>query len=79
MFTFAFCGGVNIYGSIAALRGQLPLSALILVGLILNAIGAFVWLPSFRFSDGTFIGLVGLGLTLAWLFAVIDEYRNERH
>ena len=76
---FVFCGGVYIYGSIYALRGHLPLSLLVFCGAMLNLIGAFVWVPSFRFSDGAAIGLAGLGLTLAWIFAIVREYRAERH
>jgi hypothetical protein len=76
---FVFCGGIYIYGSIYALRGDLPLSLLVFAGAILNFIGAFVWVPSFRFSDGAVYGLMGLGLTLAWITAIIGEYRAERH
>ena len=75
---FGLCGGAYIYGSIFALRGQLPLSSLVLVGIILNIIGACVWLPAFQFSDGTFIGLIGVGLTLAWLVTIVREYRDDR-
>lgn len=76
---FVFCGGIYIYGSIYALRGHLPLSLLVFAGCLLNLIGAFVWVPMFRFSDGAAFGLIGLGLTLAWIITIFREYRAERH
>jgi hypothetical protein len=76
---FALCGGAYIYGSIFALRGQLPLSSLVLVGIILNILGACVWMPAFQFSDGSFIGLIGVGLTISWLIVIVRQYRDERH
>ena len=76
---FVFCGGIYIYGSIYALRGHLPLSALVVTGLVLNGIGAFAWAPALRFHDGVIFGLVGIGLTLVWMTAIISEYRAERH
>lgn len=76
---FVFCGGVYIYGSIYALGGHLPLSALVFTGLFLNGIGAFAWVPALRFRDGQIFGLVGIGLTLVWVVTIISEYRAERH
>jgi hypothetical protein len=76
--SFVLCGGIYIYGSIYALRGDLPLPLLVFAGGILNFIGAFAWVPFFRFSDGALYGLVGLGLAVAWIFAIVEEYRAER-
>jgi hypothetical protein len=76
---FVLCGGVYIYGSIVALRGNLPLSSLVFVGTILNIIGACAWIPQARFSNGKLLGIIGAGLTLAWISTIIREYRDESH
>ena len=76
---FVLCGGVYIYGSIVALRGNLPLSSLVFVAIILNIIGACAWFPQARFLDGKLMGIIGAGLTLAWISTMIREYRYDRH
>ena len=76
---FALCGGTFIYGSIFALRGQLPLALLVLVGLVLNVTGAFVWIPALSYRSGSFIGFVGLALAGLWIMSIHEAYREARH
>ena len=78
-WVFALCGGTFIYGSIFALRGELPLSSLMLVGLILNIIGAVVWIPAFGYHSGNSLGFIGVGLAAFWAKAIHSAYREESH
>ena len=74
---FALCGGTFIYGSIFALRGELQLRPFVFIGLILNSIGAVVWVPALSYRSGDFIGYVGVALTALWCQAVYSVYRKE--
>ncbi|MDZ4288175.1 MAG: hypothetical protein U0984_09460 [Prosthecobacter sp.] len=77
---FVLCGGAYIYGSICALNGQLPLSALVWAGLLLNIVGAFAWMPMFGSkSGGQLFGFIGAGLVALWCKAIYDGYRESRH
>jgi len=79
----AFClsGGTYIYGSIFALRGGLPLSLLVLLGIVLNIIGAIAWIPmaGHPSRDGIWVGAVGTWFTALWCMAVYSAYREESH
>ncbi len=76
---FALCGGTFIYGSLIALRGQLPLAYLVFVGLVLNIIGAFVWVPALGYRSGSFIGFAGLALAGLWVVSIRAAYLEARH
>lgn len=78
-WVFALCGGTFIYGSIFALRGELSLASLVLVGFFLNIIGAVVWMPAFSYHSGNSIGFIGVGLTAFWAKAIHSVYREESH
>jgi hypothetical protein len=77
--TFFLCGGIYLYGSCAALRGELPLSALVLSGTVLNIFGIIAWIPYFLSPHSAWIAWTGIGLTLGWLVSIGEEYRAKRH
>jgi hypothetical protein len=69
---------IYIFGSISVLRGHLPLSYLVLSGLVLNLVGAVVWVPALFSRDGGIVSVPGMVLSLTWLFAIVAEFREER-
>jgi hypothetical protein len=76
--TLALCGGIFIYGSIFALKGQLPLGLLAITGLFLNGVGAIVWWRSFSFPAERWMGWVGIGLGGLWIVALSDAFLKAR-
>ena len=76
-WVFALCGGFYIYGSIHCLRGELPLSLFVFFGLILNVIGAIVWIPALGYRSGNGLGYIGASLALFWMKAIYEAYRDE--
>jgi hypothetical protein len=65
-------GWVYIAGSIFAFSRALPRQLLLPVALILNAIGAYVWLPSRSLAGGSGVMLLlGLMLIGVWIFFIV--------
>ncbi len=74
---FAVLGGIYLYGSIFALRGQLSLRQLVALGLVLNVVGAFIWVPALRGRDGWAVGYPGVMLAGLWVVALYQAFRDE--
>jgi hypothetical protein len=73
-----FCAGIYIYGSIFTLRERYSLRALIVIGAILNLIATCYWMPFLFYQELRTVGVIGVGLTFAWLIAILGKYRTER-
>lgn len=67
-------GWVYIAGSIFAFSRTFSRKLLLLFGLILNAIGACVWLPfAFSAGDSALFLLLGLTLVGVWIFFIVKN------
>lgn len=64
------CGGIYIFGSLFAIGDRLNSAAMAIVGLILNSVGAVVWVPTIGSHEPQF-AVFGILLSLFWLVCII--------
>ena len=71
------CGGIYILGSLFAIGDRLNATAMAIAGLILNSVGAVVWVPTIGSSEGQF-AVIGMLLSLLWLVCIVLKYAKTK-
>lgn len=74
------CGWTYLIGSMVFFRVRVPYFWMVAAGVLLNAVGAWVWLPGWRYlmQGGWVMGLAGLGLLICWVTLVHRENQTRK-
>jgi hypothetical protein len=72
---FVICGAIYIIGSLICFRVRRSGSAMLLPGIILNAVGAYVWVPGMAYLNrgGWVVVMAGLALMGCWIALIFRQ------
>jgi hypothetical protein len=75
IINFVTCGKIYIIGSLICFRIRCSGRAILLLGIILNAIGAYIWVPGMSSLNGGswFFLIPGLALLGCWMALMLSQ------
>ncbi|MFZ9937017.1 MAG: hypothetical protein ACO3JG_08125 [Luteolibacter sp.] len=71
------CGGIYIIGSLFVIGDKLNATAMAVAGVILNLLGAAVWVPTIGSSEPQF-AVIGVFLSVLWLVCIVLKYAKTK-
>jgi hypothetical protein len=71
------CGGIYIIGSLFAIGDRMNATAMAAAGVILNILGAAVWVPTIGSNEPQF-AVIGIFLSVLWLVCIILKYAKTK-
>lgn len=70
--------GTYLYGSIIAMGSRRTFSGMMWSGIVLNVLLAGFWVPLWFATHYQAIGMAGIFVTVAWIFAIGDRRQRDR-
>ncbi|TLD70941.1 hypothetical protein FEM03_08460 [Phragmitibacter flavus] len=80
MISTMVCGWIYLLGSMVFFRIRVSACWLLFWGVLLNAIGGYVWVPGLRYLDkgGVLLALPGLALMACWIALVRAVFAKSK-